>query len=97
MLAVVEIPAQDRVRDFSRSPKRQKEVHAFGPIEVVGPRLPALIVVGFGSVGEVSNVLDRHAATVKSCARYPGYIGSPVARIGWQNRRPPKRDDNHRK
>ena len=95
VLAIIEVPARDRVRDLRRSPERKEQVQATNSFEIVGPRLPALVVVGFGSVLEISHVLDRHAAAVKGCTRCASDIGTPVAAIARRNRRPPKSYGNH--
>jgi hypothetical protein len=41
VLAVIEVPARDGMRDLGRSPIRQEQVHAVNAVEIVSPRLPS--------------------------------------------------------
>ena len=55
MLAIVELPTDDRMRDLGGPPKRQEEVEAANPVEVVSSGLPMLIVIGFRSIVAAKN------------------------------------------
>jgi len=89
---VLELPAHDGVRDQGGAPERQEQVDAGQPVEVVRSRLPDLVGVGLGAVGEVADVLDRDAAVVEARRGGPCHVGLPVAVVAGRDAEPPERD-----
>ncbi|MFT5041937.1 MAG: hypothetical protein ACI8TX_002917 [Hyphomicrobiaceae bacterium] len=64
MFAVVELPAEDRVRDRPRPPVRKEQVGTDDPRKIILTLFPFWRVVVFAAIGEIPKIANRDAIAI---------------------------------